>query len=124
MIRQLDHARDMWEQMPGEDRSFYREYFDRYHRHIADNYGMTSPPSFEDSTLLSDFEESLLSMHPSYSVTVAPRGFRFIFLVVRLLPPTVKDCFLDFLYAKIFKFDMKAYFPTTYPSSSSQEGDD
>jgi len=119
MTRQLEHANDMWLNMSRDDQVFYKEYFDKYHRHIADNYGMTSPASFEDSSLLHDFEEALVSVNPPYSMTVAPLGFRSVFLVLRLLPPAVKDRFLDFLYAKVFKFDMRAYFPT-----SSQEEDD
>lgn len=112
----MDHANDMWRLMSDKDQTFYKEYFDKYHGHIADNYGMTSPPSFEDSTLLSDFEEALLSKHPSYSVTVAPLGFKAAFVIMSMMPPAVKDRFLDFLYAKVFKFDMNTYFPKTTSS--------
>ena len=111
MLRQMHHANDMWSLMSEKDRTFYKDYFDRYHGHIAENYGMTSPASFEDSSLLQDFEEALLSQSPSYSVTVAPLGFRTAFFIIGLMPPAVKDRFLDFLYAKVFKFDMNAYFP-------------
>lgn len=124
MLRQMDHSKDMWREMTDRDRVFYKEYFDKYHQHIAENYGMTSPPSFEQSTLLQDFEDALLSPDPSFAVTVSPLSFRLAFFVIRILPPAVKDRFLDFLYAKVFQFDIKTYFPNNNNNSRSGENDD
>ena len=81
-----------------------------YHRHIQKNYGMTSPESFEKSSLLTDFESALLSPSPPYAITVSPLQFRLFFTVLRLLPASGKDWLIDWLYARVFGFDADKYF--------------
>lgn len=71
---------------------------------------MTSPESFEKSSLLQDFESALLSPSPPYAITIAPLQFRLFFTLLRLMPASAKDALIDCLYARVFGFDAKKYF--------------
>lgn len=71
---------------------------------------MTSPASFEKSTLLTDFESALLSPSPPYAFTVSPLQYRLFFALLRLLPAPAKDFLIDWLYAHVFGFDAGKYF--------------
>jgi hypothetical protein len=71
---------------------------------------MTSPESFEKSTLMSDFESSLLSPSPAYAITVSPIQYQLFFALLRLLPAAAKDHLIDWLYARVFGFDAGKYF--------------
>lgn len=72
---------------------------------------MTSPESFEKSSLLQDFESALLSPNPPYAFTVSPIQFRLFFTLLRVLPASLKDSLIDCLYARVFGFDASKYFP-------------
>lgn len=90
--------------------SSYILHLQDYHAYIQKNYGMTSPASFEKSSLLADFESALLSQSPPYAMTVSPLQFRMFFTILRLLPASTKDLLIDWLYARVFGFDASKYF--------------
>lgn len=102
-------ADEMWDNLPDADKKFYHKYFDVYHNHIIENYGMTSPPNFDSSTLFTDIEDALLASNPRTEITVAPIGFRIFFKMLSLMPSNVKDYLIDMLYVHVFKFDSRKY---------------
>ena len=102
-------ADKMWQNLSDADKTFYLKYFDAYHKHIIANAGMTSPSSFESSTLFSDIEGALLAVNPRTEITVAPIGFRIFFKLLSLMPSNTKDYLIDMLYVHVFKFDASEY---------------
>lgn len=114
-------ADEMWNAMSASDQKLYQKYFHAYHDHIVKNAGMTSPSSFEKSTLFHDLEESLLSVAPRIEITVAPLGFRIFFKLLSLIPSGTKDWFIDALYLHVFKFDAKKYLQENDQESESTQ---
>lgn len=118
-----DHERHEREQynfgMNDAKRALYGDYFDVYHHHIKENYGMTSPKSFEKSTLLSDFEEAVLAVKPRTYIISAPLLFRIIFFFYRHLSVAAQDYLLQCVYSRIFKFDVTNFPPKPTLSASN-----
>ncbi|XP_076305832.1 retinol dehydrogenase 7-like [Tachypleus tridentatus] len=101
------HADRMWSQMNTEQKNLYGDYFYRYHQFISENYGMTSPPNFESSTLSTDVLEALSILKPQPRYVSAPWQFRYFYKILQFLPTRWSDKLLGLLFARVFKFKLQ-----------------
>ncbi|GBM87185.1 D-beta-hydroxybutyrate dehydrogenase, mitochondrial [Araneus ventricosus] len=85
------HAREMWNNMPREEQEQVENEFQKYHSATLQNYGLSSPTSWEGSPLLRDMKEAVLSESPSYSYLSAPFVHKLAYKLLTLLPACSKD---------------------------------
>ncbi|XP_013791754.1 D-beta-hydroxybutyrate dehydrogenase, mitochondrial-like [Limulus polyphemus] len=100
------HADRMWSQMNTEQKNLYGNYFYKYHQFICENYGMTSPPNFESSSLFTDVLEALSILKPQPRYVSAPWQFRYFYRILQILPTRWSDKLVEFLFARVFKFKL------------------
>lgn len=95
---------NMWLEMDSKKRNLYKDYFKQFNKHLLDNYGMTSPKKFQDSSLFKDFERAILAKNPPTTITCAPLIFKIFYFVIELLPVWVQYQLLDILIQVGFKW--------------------
>lgn len=88
----------MWSEMSLKKREMYGDFFKEFNQHLLDNYGMTSPPEFAQSSLFRDFDRALLARNPPNTITCAPLGFKVFYYVIELTPVWIQYHLLDLLF--------------------------
>lgn len=101
---------EMWAQLGESEKKYYSPYFNDYFNHIKQNYGYTSPDSYESTNLFNHFRSAVLSRQPYYSYTISPWSQRYFFKLLNLLPAHTKDNLIHYLSVRLFNFDDRAYF--------------
>lgn len=97
MARHSAHKDAMWRDMSNKKKDMYRDYFHEFNRHLMDNYGMTSPKDFENSSLFDDFRDALLLRKPPNTIVCAPLTFRIFYFLIELTPVWLQYYLLDIL---------------------------
>lgn len=101
------NAEEMWNSMSQEDREEYGDFFRMYHRVTMENYGLTSPKSFEDSPLLKDMKDALLCTSPRTRYISAGFQYSFLYRFLAFMPFWFVDGFLDMVTGMLFKSHKK-----------------
>ena len=99
---------DMWHSMDDNKRQLYGNYFHEYQRSVLKNSGLTSPTSFQSSTLFNDFEEAVLAVDPRLYITSASLAFRLFFLFMSFVPIVLKDKLFSTITSNMVKYDVKS----------------
>ena len=105
MARHEKNAEEMWNNMPKEDQEKYGDFFRMYHRVTMRNYGLTSPPSLEDSLLLPDMKHALLSQNPRIRYISQGFLYRLFYQFLALMPFWLTDAMLTYITDKLFASD-------------------
>lgn len=95
----------MWEEMSTKKRAMYGDFFHEFNRHLLNNYGMTSPKEFQDSSLFQDFELALFSQNPPTTIVCAPITFRVFYFIIELTPVWLQYHLLDILIQFAFRWN-------------------
>ncbi|XP_055945566.1 D-beta-hydroxybutyrate dehydrogenase, mitochondrial-like [Argiope bruennichi] len=93
------HALEMWNDMASEEQEQVKTEFQKYHAAVLQNYGLSSPTSWERSPLLQDMKEAMFGENPSSRYLSAPFAHRLIYRALALSPHQ----YTDFLLIKIAK---------------------
>lgn len=104
MARHASKQDDMWNGMNQKKRVMYKDFFHEFNRHLMDNYGMTSPKEFQDSSLFKDFNRAVLAKKPPTTITCAPIGFRIFYIVIEMTPVWIQYHLLDILIQVGFRW--------------------
>lgn len=104
MARHASKQDDMWNEMNQKKRVMYKDFFHEFNRHLLDNYGMTSPKEFQDSSLFKDFDRALLAKNPPTTITCAPLSFKIFYIVIELTPVWIQYHLLDILIQVGFRW--------------------
>lgn len=86
MANHVNNRKLMWDSMSSEKRSLYQGYFDVFNKLAIDNAGASGPNSFDQSTLLEDFERAIFAEHVPNTITIAPMHFKIIYSIFELMP--------------------------------------
>lgn len=105
MARHEKNAEEMWNNMSKQDQEKYGDFFQMYHRVTMKNYGLTSPPSLEDSPLLLDMKHALLSQNPCIRYISAGVQYKIFYKFLALMPFWFTDTFLNKVTDMLFKSD-------------------
>lgn len=95
---------DMWNEMNLRKQTLYNSLFHEFNHHLLQNYGMTSPKNFEESTLFRDIGRALLSKSPPTTITCAPLSFKMFYFVIELTPVWIQYLLLELLIQFAFRF--------------------
>jgi NAD(P)-dependent dehydrogenase (short-subunit alcohol dehydrogenase family) len=109
MSEHESNASEMWRSMDDNKRKLYANYFTDYHKSVLKNSGITSPTSFENSTLIKDFEEAVLAVDPRLYIISASFVFRVFFFMVYYFPTVLKDKLLNKIVSNMVKFDVNQF---------------
>lgn len=107
MSQHEKNAQEMWDNMTEEDQEQYGDFFRMYHRVTMKNYGLTSPRSFEDSTILKDMNDALLNVNPDARYISAGIQYRLFYRVLAYMPFWFVDGFLNKITDFLFKSDKR-----------------
>lgn len=105
---------EMWKEMDTNKQNLYRGYFHRFNHHLLQNYGITSPKEFGQSTIFLDFRRAILSKNPPSTITCSPMAYRLIFFIIEKVPTQMQYALLDLLLRLAYKFE-----PTNQIKSSA-----
>lgn len=105
MSQHASNRDEMWNEMGTQKQDLYRGFFQEFNDHLLQNYGMTSPKKFGESTLFLDFRMAVLAMNPPLIITCAPITFRIFYFVIERIPVWLQYNLLDLLFR--FAFDWK-----------------
>lgn len=102
MSRHTTNRDEMWNGMNPRKQNLYRGFFQEFNDHLLQNYGMTSPKEFNESTLFLDFRKAVLAKTPPMTITCAPLIFRIFYFVIELTPVWLQHNLLDMLFRIAF----------------------
>lgn len=115
-IRLGDFAQDdMWNAMSIKKRTMYNEFFNKFNMHPLNNYGMTGPKKFGQSSLYLDFKRALLAADPPATITCALLRLMLFYLVIESTRSWIQYYLLDLLMR--FSFQWKP--PRVEPESTN-----
>lgn len=104
MARHSSNKDDMWNEMSPKKKVMYRDFFHEFNQHLLNNYGMTSPKEFEDSSLFKDFERALFSKNPPTTIVCASLTFKVFYFLIELTPVWLQYHLLDLLIRLGFRW--------------------
>lgn len=104
MARHSSNKDDMWNEMSPKKKVMYRDFFQEFNQHLLNNYGMTSPKEFEDSSLFQDFERALFSINPPTTIVCASLTFKVFYSFIEVTPVWLQYHLLDLLIRLGFRW--------------------
>ncbi|GFT03733.1 hypothetical protein NPIL_644721 [Nephila pilipes] len=105
MSQHRRNMEEMWDAMSFTQQEQCSEYFQKYHQRVLQNYGLTSPTSWEGSPLLHDMKDAVLGENPSNKYLSAPFIHRLVYRLMILVPQSWTDFVLIKLVHYIHKSD-------------------
>lgn len=112
------HAKEMWLSMDDNKRELYGTYFDDYQKSVLKNRGLTSPKSYESSSLCDHFEEAVLAVDPRLYITSASFVFRVFFVLIQLAPIAIRDQLFAKITSKMVKWKPKTEISAEEPKDA------